>query len=326
MGIAHCPRNLLQQAVSLTYIPSMKHLYSMLLLALGMADLAGQTLPIASIQGNTSVSPYVDSTVTILAYVTEAHGENWYMQDAYGAWNGIRVIGPDLLVPSNPPWWTDERPPETGDYLEISGVVAEVGGNTEIHDAQLVDFTDFWVATPSGVTVTGNSLQDEQYEGTRVRMEQVTVVNGPDANWVWSVTDGVTETICVGVDTDDPTGTEDPDGPTPGDVYKVYGTSLEVDGTYVLHISDIDVISLSTENLQGPAALSFSPNPVVDFVTIAGDWAGTTWAALDAQGRLIDSGRFTQNPARLNASRWSAGIITIRIAKGDMVSLGQIVK
>jgi hypothetical protein len=308
------------------YIPGMKHLFSMALLGLGLSDLAGQTLPIASIQGNTSVSPYVDSTVTILAFVTEAHGENWYMQDAYGAWNGIRVIGPDLLVPSNPPWWTAERPPETGDYLEISGVVAEVGGNTEIHDAQLVDFTDFWMATPSGVTVTGNSFQNEQYEGTRVRMEQVTVVNGPDANWVWSVTDGVTETICVGVDTDDPTGSEDPDGPTPGDVYKVYGTSLEVDGTYVLHISDIDVISLSTDNLDGSLALAFAPNPVVDFVTLSGLWAGAAWQAFDAQGRLIDAGNFTNNRAQLDARTWPVGLITVVVAQGNQTSRGQFLK
>jgi len=33
------------------------------------------------------------------------------------------------------------------------------------------------------------------------------------------------ERSCWGVDTYDPSGKEDPDGPTPGDIYLIYGDS-----------------------------------------------------------------------------------------------------
>jgi hypothetical protein len=288
-----------------------------LLLAGAVAGLCGgvsaQNLSISEIQGMTDTSPYVDSTVTFLAFVTEAHGENWYMQDAFGAWNGIRVIGPELLVPVNPPWWSEERLPETGDYLEISGIVVENGGNTEIHDPVLVDFADFWMATPSGTSVTSATLQDEQWEGTRVRMEQVTVVEGPNANWTWTVTDGVNEVICVGVDTSDVLGNEDPDGPSPGDVYKIYGTSLDVDGVYVIHISDIDVISLSVESMSETPRLAVAPNPaanVVRALSWEASWSGLEWFATDATGRLVERGIW-QTGASLDVSSWPRGLVTL---------------
>ena len=284
----------------------------------------GQVLSIASIQGNAESSPYVDSTITILAFVTEPHGDHWYMQDAYGAWNGIRVIGPDVLVPSNPPWWSGERQPEVGDQLEISGTVVENDGNTELHDAVLVDFVNFWMATPASITVTSQTMQDEQYEGTRIRLEQATVLSAPDANGIWTVTDGVEEITCVGVDLDDPMGNEDPDGPSPGDVYQITGASLESNGLHVMHVGDIDVISLGIGEEFGFDRLSLSPNPALDVVKIQGAFpAGTPWRAIDLQGRELGSGEVQHTTHWLNISEWPAGAIHVVVGTHRGVLLKQ---
>ncbi|MGB1075383.1 MAG: hypothetical protein ACPGYK_04280 [Flavobacteriales bacterium] len=298
---------------------------AVLLALIGMGFQAwGQVLSIASIQGNAESSPFVDSTVTILAFVTEPHGDHWYMQDAYGPWNGIRVIGPDVLVPSNPPWWSGERQPEVGDQLEISGTIVENDGNTELHDAVLVNFVNFWMATPAAITVTSLTLQDEQYEGTRIRLEQATVLSAPDANGIWTVTDGVEEMTCIGIDVDDPMGNEDPDGPSPGDVYQITGASLESNGNHMIHVGDIDVISLETDQEFGVDRLSLFPNPAQDFVKIQSTFpAGTPWRAMDSRGRELASGEVQHTAEWLNISDWPAGAIHVVVGTHQWLLLKQ---
>ena len=54
---------------------------------------------VADIQGQTDVSPYAGDTVTITAMVTEPFGDTWFMQDMAGPWNGLMVVGPNVLIP-----------------------------------------------------------------------------------------------------------------------------------------------------------------------------------------------------------------------------------
>lgn len=226
----------------------------------------GQVVPLVDIQGQTDVSPYVGQTVTISGKVTEFFGDSWYMQDAFGAWNGVYVQGPNVVIPANSPYWNADRQPEVGDVLEITGTVAEVDGNTQIVDAELVDFVDFWNATPMGIWVTAPELQDEQYEGTRVRVDNATVLTTPDSEGYWTVSVEGGEVLCWGIDTYDPSGNEDPDGPTPGDVYQIYGASQQQGDVYVLHVGDIDVVSLGTSDAVVASVNSWTlfPNPTSD--------------------------------------------------------------
>ena len=99
-------------------------------------SLHAQILSCAEVQGETDISPYEGQTVTISGKVTEYFGDTWYIQDDFGAWNGIYCVGPDVIVDANPPWWNADRQPEVGDVFELTGTVVEQDGNT-----QLVDIT-----------------------------------------------------------------------------------------------------------------------------------------------------------------------------------------
>lgn len=254
----------------LSYILDMnKHIrvwlrFSLVLIVLLQVHLAwAQFTPLIEVQGETLSSPLEGQSVNITGKVTEFFGETWYMQDAFGAWNGIYVVGPDVSIASNPPYWSGERQPEVGDVLEITGTVVEVEGNTTIMDAVLTNFVDFWNATPMGILLTADAFQDEQYEGTRVRIDNATVLASPDAEGYWTVSDGTGEVTCWGIDTDDPSNNEDPDGPTPGDVYQVYGAMHQLGETYVLHVGDIDVLALDLDNVSSASAFQVYPNPVL---------------------------------------------------------------
>ena len=52
-----------------------------------------------------------------------------------------------------------------GDLLTLHGTVEEVEGNTQLMGAELVEFVNFWMATPIGTWLTADQFQDEQYEG-----------------------------------------------------------------------------------------------------------------------------------------------------------------
>jgi hypothetical protein len=227
------------------------------------ANALTQIIPLIEVQGQQDSSPYENQVVIVSGKVTEAFGDTWYLQDDYGAWNGLYVIGPDVVIPANVPYWNSDRQPEVGDVLELTGMVVEEDGNTQLVDVELVEFVDFWNATPAGIWTTAVETQDEQYEGTRIRLENATVVTAPDAEGYWTVALEDGEVTCWGVDTFDPSGNEDPDGPTPGDVYLIYGASHQMAEEYVLHVGDIDVVALSTVDEFEPQWLIF-PNPVGD--------------------------------------------------------------
>lgn len=48
---------------------------------------------IIDIQGEVDVSPFQNGEVTISGKVTEYFGDTFYLQDDYGAWNGIFING-----------------------------------------------------------------------------------------------------------------------------------------------------------------------------------------------------------------------------------------
>lgn len=241
-----------------------KTLLPFLLLAVSANALA-QVIPLADVQGQQDSSPYENQVITVSGKVTEAFGDTWYLQDDYGAWNGLYIVGPGVVIPANVPYWNSDRQPEVGDVLELTGTVVEEDGNTQLVDAELVEFVDFWNATPAGIWTSAAETQDEQYEGTRIRLENATVLTAPDVDGYWTVEMEDGEVTCWGVDNYDPSGNEDPDGPSPGDVYLIYGASHQAGDEYVLHVGDIDVVTLS-EVAEYKVEWAVFPNPVGDMM------------------------------------------------------------
>jgi len=276
-----------------------------------------QIIPLADIQGQVESSPYENQQVTVSGKVTEAFGDTWYLQDDYGAWNGLYVVGPDVVIPANVPYWSGDRQPEVGDVLELTGTVIEEDGNTQLVDVELVEFVDFWNATPAGIWTTAAETQDEQYEGTRIRLENATVLTAPDVDGYWTVAMPDGEVTCWGVDTYDPSGNEDPDGPTPGDVYLIYGASHQNGDAFVLHVGDIDVVSLGLSE-EPTSQWSSYPNPVTDVLTIeagAGVADGTPFSIriFNSSGRLVMEGASMFQSMRLDVESLPTGMYTARL-------------
>ena len=294
---------------------------------------SAQITPFIEIQGEAAASPYENQTVTVSGKVTETFGDSWYMQDAYGAWNGLYIVGPNVVIPANAPYWNADRQPEVGDVLELTGTVVEEDGNTQLVDVELVEFVDFWNATPAGVWTSAAESQDEQYEGTRIRLENATVLTAPDADGYWTVAMDDGEVTCWGVDTYDPSGNEDPDGPTPGDVYLIYGASHQAGDEYVLHVGDIDVVSLGVASTASQP-WSVYPNPVQSVLTLD--------AALDAAlppvydigiwndaGQLVHRERVNRERAQLVLEHLNPGAYTLQMSNvktGAFVGSARFIK
>ena len=250
-----------------------------------------QILTCAEVQGQADSSPFEGQTVTVSGKVTEYFGDTWYIQDDFGAWNGIYCIGPDVVVEAQPPLWNADRQPEVGDVFELTGTVVEQDGNT-----QLVDITDYvllgyWNATPAGTYVDAADMADESLEGTRVRFQNVVVASAPDEDGVWTISDATGTATIVGVDTYDPSMNEDPDGPTPGDVYNVYGALRQIGEGYVLDCGDIDTVSLVVGlEEQLATQMEVYPIPASDALTVDG-LAGTfDWTLTDVLGQTVATG------------------------------------
>ena len=263
-----------------------------LVLALSLLSFAqAQILSCAEVQGEGDVSPYEGQVVTISGKVTEYFGDTWYIQDDFGAWNGIYCVGPDVIVEANSPWWNVPRQPEVGDVFELTGTVVEQDGNTQLVDITEYEFLDYWNATPAGVWLDIADIADESLEGTRVRLEAVTVATEPDADGVWTVTDATGTATLIGVDTYDPSGNEDPDGPTVGDVYHVYGALRQIGEAYILDCGDIDTIALVVdveERLE--RQVQVFPVPSRGSVTVEGLEGVYGWSVVNALGQEIARG------------------------------------
>ena len=57
-----------------------------------------QFTPLIEVQGESMVSPLEGQVIAISGKVTEYFGDTWYMQDDFGAWNGVYVVGPDVSI------------------------------------------------------------------------------------------------------------------------------------------------------------------------------------------------------------------------------------
>ena len=186
-------------------------------------------------------------------------------------------------------------------------------------DVELVEFVDFWNATPAGIWTTAAETQDEQYEGTRIRLENATVLTEPDADGYWAVSMPDGEVTCWGVDTYDPSGNEDPDGPTPGDVYQIYGASHQNGDAYVLHVGDIDVVSLGVVE-QAVLPWLVYPSPVTDALTIQAG-AGVSDAAtfcihiFNYSGQLVLEERAAHWMTLLDVETLPSGFYNVQISE-----------
>ncbi|MEA1874712.1 MAG: T9SS type A sorting domain-containing protein [Bacteroidota bacterium] len=134
--------------------------------------------PIYDIQyvDGTNDSPLIDQEVTVEGVVTAVNGDNFWMQDAAGAWNGIYI------------YYATTGGPAIGDSVVVTGTVAEYYDATQIGTV-----TEMTVAnsgnTPQVATITTAEANDESFESVLVQVEGLN--SGPvDSYGQWPVNDG----------------------------------------------------------------------------------------------------------------------------------------
>ncbi|OQY41488.1 MAG: hypothetical protein B6242_17320 [Anaerolineaceae bacterium 4572_78] len=111
-------------------------------------------------------SPFKDQVVTTEGIVTADFGDNIFIQDGAGAWNGIMLYKPSGTF-------------SVGDHVQVMGEIIEYYGMTEFASGNEVTVISSDNSLPPYETVTTANANAEQYESVLVRVENVTVT--PDA-------------------------------------------------------------------------------------------------------------------------------------------------
>ncbi len=143
-------------------------------------DIAKEAISgIRKIQGNTDVSPYSDSIVTIAGRVNSNFDNSFYIQQGDDLNSGICVFG-------------TLKTGQIGDSIVVTGKITEYNNLTEMTDVSYYyNFENNKPVTPVEISV---SQIREEYEGMLVKINNVTFTQGgvvvPDENSSYNFSDG----------------------------------------------------------------------------------------------------------------------------------------
>lgn len=134
---------------------------------------------ITKIQGNTDISPYSDSIVTITGRVNSNFDNSFYIQQGDDLNSGICVFG-------------TLKTGQIGDSIVVTGKITEYNNLTEMTDVSYYyNFESNKPVTPVEITV---SQIGEKYEGMLVKINNVSFPQGgvvvPDENSSYNFSDG----------------------------------------------------------------------------------------------------------------------------------------
>lgn len=141
----------------------------------------GSLTTISEIQDTTGTgseaSPLAGNTITTKGIVVDTVDGAYYIADAAGAWNGIKVIDGSNM-------------PNPGDQILIMADVAENYNYTRLENITQYNAVSSGNQIPAKTTVTTNEAAQEKYEGVHLYIDGATCTN-PDANYgQWVIDDG----------------------------------------------------------------------------------------------------------------------------------------
>ncbi len=135
-----------------------------------------ETLTIYEIQGQTTSSPYKDSSVVTHGTVTGVFDNNFFIEEQPGgAWHGIYVHGSSTT-------------PSRGDSVRVSGVVTEYFGMTEL-TGPVIDILANDVSIPGPTVLPTGSVSIEEYESAFVTVD-ATCTDDSLGYGEWELDDG----------------------------------------------------------------------------------------------------------------------------------------
>jgi hypothetical protein len=135
-----------------------------------------ETLTIYEIQGQSSSSPYEDSTVVTHGIVTGVFGSGFFIEEQPGgSWHGIYVYG--------------NTSPVRGDSVRITGTITEYYGMTEF-DSPSVQILSSGVSLPGPEVLPTGSVSTEEYESVLTRVVNADCTNDSLGYGEWELDDG----------------------------------------------------------------------------------------------------------------------------------------
>ncbi len=140
----------------------MKKLILLLLFFSSVHFLSAQT--IAEIQGTGAATPYANQTVTTNGIVTAVDGTGYFIQDGTAVRSGIYIYDQD-------------NTPTLGDEIELTGTAVEFHDLTEIKDITALSVLSSGNALPAPIVLSTAAINQEDYEGMLVRVEDATCTN-----------------------------------------------------------------------------------------------------------------------------------------------------
>jgi len=139
---------------------------------------SGTITSIYDIQGQQDDSPYDGQVVSTTGIVTANFGDNYFIQDGTGAWNGLFI-------------YESGRNPFVGDSIVLTGTIDEYYGKTE-----MVDITDYYFISANNTLPEPMVVQtggvSEEHEGVLVKViNAICTDDNYQANYfMWAVNDG----------------------------------------------------------------------------------------------------------------------------------------
>ncbi len=202
---------------------------------------------------NTYPSPYDEQiviTTGIVTFVDETDKNvlSYYIQDGSGAWNGIYV-------------YDNTNTPAVGDEVNITALVSEYNGLTELSDVTEFEIISTGNYLPNYASPTTEEAGTEDYEGVLIAVSFVECINYDAGNGMWEVNDGSGTLI---IDDNYYSYT-----PGIGIAYNVTGlVTYSYDEYKLLPRFETDVEEASSVSENKDNKFLLYPNPVSDFVYI----------------------------------------------------------
>ncbi|MDP4588201.1 MAG: phospholipase D-like domain-containing protein, partial [Flavobacteriales bacterium] len=156
---------------------------NLLLICCSIISMLGTAQTIQEIQGSAASSPLLGSTVTTNGIVTGKHSLGFFIQNGTGMWSGLYIYNNVYQV-------------EIGDLVEVTGVVEEYFGMTELINVSNVTISSSNNPVPTAELLPTGSAGAEEWESVLVRVESA-ICNQPNAGFgEYFVNDGSGDLKC----------------------------------------------------------------------------------------------------------------------------------
>tara|TARA_B100000676_G_scaffold38425_2_gene36310 strand:+ start:1751 stop:3424 length:1674 start_codon:yes stop_codon:yes gene_type:complete len=263
------------------------------------------TLTISEIQGESDSSPYMGQVVTSSGIVTGTAEFGFFIQDAYGPWNGIWIVdfgNSDVNV---------------GDDVEVTGLVEEYYDYTEI---VIADGGSYQVLS-NGNTLYNAALinqGEEQYESVLVKISG-TCDGPPNEYGEWTLSGNMVDDLMYSFT------------PVTGQEYTITGPLSYSFGNFKVNPRDandvIEDILSNADLVQDFSILEAYPNPFNPVISIDFSIAESQLVEIsvyDLKGQKVDvlyNGFVMKNKLNSlswNASNFSSGEYFIQLKTNDI--------